>query len=145
MGELNGSLVGGADMKAKFNRQWGMKVGDQSIELGIPSDTQFNAEVMASGASVSYTRSPYTRIEVFGGMAGAGYALTNVLYFVPQILWAPYLSTIISIPKKRVLLFARALFSNQQTILGGASYQTKKLQAGVTLGVGSTSRIPRES
>ena len=71
MGAFNGSLVGGADMKAQFNRRWSMKAGDQNIDLGIPTDTEFSAQVMTSGASVSYTRSPYTRVTVFGGMAGA--------------------------------------------------------------------------
>jgi hypothetical protein len=70
-------------------------------------------------------------------MAGAGYALTNVLYFVPQIpLGAISVDHYLN-ANKRVLLFARASFSNQQTILGGALYQTKKLQAGVTAGIGS--------
>ncbi len=134
LGAYNGSVVGGADVRAQLNRHWNLKAGDQSIEVGIPTETDFSVQVMARGASLSYAPTPATQITVFGGMAGDGYSSTDVLYFAPQIpLGAISIDHYLDL-KKRFLIFARALFSNQQTILGGAVYQTKRLQTGFAAG-----------
>lgn len=137
LGVYNGSLVGGADVRAQLNRKWGLKAGDQNIGVGIPVGTNFSAQVLARGASLSYTPNSATQITVFGGMAGGGYASTEILFFTPQIpLGAISIDHYLD-PGRRFLLFGRALFSNQQTILGGAVYQTKRLQTGLAVGTGS--------
>jgi hypothetical protein len=137
LGVYNGAVVGGAVAKVQLNPHWNLRAGDQTIEVGIPTDTIFSTEVIARGASLVYSPSETTQITVFGGMAGSGYASPSILFFAPQIPLGSvsidhYLDT-----KKRFLLFARALFSNQQTILGGAEFQTKRLKTGFAAGTGS--------
>lgn len=137
LGVYNGSVVGGADVKAQLNRHWSLKAGDQSIEVAIPTEMDFSSGVLARGAALSYAPTPATRITLFGGMAGGGYGSTHVLFFTPQIpLGALSIDHYLD-QKKRFLLFGRALFSNQQTILGGLLYQAKRIQTGFAAGTGS--------
>jgi hypothetical protein len=137
LGVYNGAIVGGAAAEVQLKQRWRLKAGDQNIEVGIPTQTDFSSEVFACGASLSYSPNPATRIRLFGGMAGSGYASPSVLFFTPQIPLGALSVDHYLDPKKRYLLFARALFSNQQTILGGLLYQAKRLQTGFAVGTGS--------
>ena len=137
LGLYNGTVVGGADGKVQFNRQWNLKAGDQSIHVGIPTDTNFSTELIARGASLVYAPSEATQVTVFGGMAGSGYTSPSVFFFDPQIPLGSLSIDHYLDSKKSLLVFARALFSNQQTILGGAVYHTKRLQTGFAVGIGS--------
>jgi hypothetical protein len=137
MGVYNGSIVGGGTAKVQLGQKWNLKAGDQDIEVGIPTDINFRTGTIARGASLSYAHSLATHISIFAGMAGGGYSTTNILFFTPQIpLGALSIDHYLD-SKKRYMLFTRALFSNQQTVLGGALYTTKKLQAGFAVGTGS--------
>jgi hypothetical protein len=137
LGVYNGAIVGGAAAEVQLRQRWSLKAGDQNIEVAIPTETDFSSGVFACGAALSYTPNPATRITLFGGMAGGGYASTSVLFFTPQIpLGALSIDHYLD-QKKRFLLFGRALFSNQQTILGGVLYQAKRLQTGFAAGTGS--------
>ncbi len=137
LGVFNGSVVGGADVSVQLNRQWSVKAGDQIIDLDVPTDVYLKSSVMTRGASLEYSPSQATRIQVFGGMAGGGGIYTLTSLFTPEIpLGAISIDHYLG-PKKRFLLFGRALFSNQQTILGGMLYQTKRLQTGFAVGTGS--------
>lgn len=137
LGSENGSVVGGADIEAHLNRQWSLKAGDQSLGVGIPTETNFSAKVLARGLSMSYAPSPATQITIFGGMGGGGYVSTEILFFTPQIALGAISIDHYLDSKKHFLLFGRALFSNRQAILGGALYQTKRLQTGFAAGIGS--------
>lgn len=137
LGIYNGSIVGGADVTVQLDRHWSLKAGDQNLGFGIPTETDFSSGVLARGAALSYAPNEATRITLFGGMGGGGYASTAVLFFAPQIPLGVLSIDHYLDPQKHVLLFTRALFSNQQTILGGALYQTKRLQTGFSAGTGS--------
>jgi hypothetical protein len=133
----NGTVVGGGSVEGHFNLHWSIKAGDQSIGVGIPTGTDLSLGVLARGAALSYAPDPATLITAFGGMAGSGYSSTSAIFFTPQIPLG-YLSVDHYIdPKRKLLLFGRALFSNQQTILGGALYQSTKLKMGFAAGTGS--------
>ena len=137
LGVFNGVAVGGAAAKMQLNQRWSLKAGDQNIEVGIPTDMAFSTEVNARGASLVYAPNEATRIAVFGGMAGNGFVSPSILFFDPQIPLGSLSIDHYLDPKKRFLLFARALFSNQQTLLGGAVYRTERLQTGFATGTGS--------
>jgi hypothetical protein len=137
LGMYNGSVVGGGVIKGQLSRRWSLKAGDQNIELGIPTETSFSAQILARGGALNYSPNPATQITFFAGMAGGGYSSTNILYFDPQIPLG-----VVSIDhyldhKKRFLLFTHAMFSNQQTVLGGFLYQSTRLHAGFAAGTGS--------
>ncbi len=137
LGMYNGRVVGGAGAKAQLSPKWSLTAGDQTINVDIPGNTSFSSSALARGASLTYTPTPATRITLFGGMAGNGYASSNIMFFDPQIpLGALSIDHFLD-PQKRLLLFTRALFSNQQTILAGLLYQTKRLQTGFDAGTGS--------
>jgi hypothetical protein len=137
LGVYNGAIVGGAAVEVQLKQRWSLKAGDQNIEVAIPTEIDFSSGIFARGVSLRYSPNPATRITLFGGMAGGGYASTSILFFTPQIpLGALSIDHYLD-PKKRFLLFGRALFSNQQTILGGLLYQTKRLQSGFSAGTGS--------
>jgi hypothetical protein len=137
LGVFNGSIVGGADVKAQLNPKWSAKLGDQSIGVEIPTQTDFSAEVLARGLSVSYAPDAATQITFFGGMGGTGYLSTEVLFFDPQIALGAVSIDHYFDSKRRFMLFGRALFSNRQTALGGLLYKTKRLQTGFAAGIGS--------
>jgi hypothetical protein len=137
LGVYNDAIVGGAAVEVQLNQRWSLKAGDQNIEVEIPTETDFSSGVFARGASLRYSPDPATRITLFGGMAGGGYASSAILFFTPQIpLGALSIDHYLD-QKKKFLLFGRALFSNQQTILGGLLYRTKRLQSGFVAGTGS--------
>jgi hypothetical protein len=137
LGVYNGSVVGGAAVDARLNQHWSLKAGDQSVKVGIPTEMDFSSGLLARGASFEYAPTPATRIGFFGGLAGGGYASTNVLFFTSQIALGAVSIDHYLDQKRRFLLFGRALFSSQQTILGGALYQTEQLQTGFAAGTGS--------
>jgi hypothetical protein len=74
---------------------------------------------------------------VFGGMAGYEFVSPSILFFDPQIPLGSFSIDHYLGSTKRFLLFTRALFSNQQTLLGGAVYRTERLQTGFAAGIGS--------
>jgi hypothetical protein len=133
----NGAVVGGGAASVQLNRQWGLEAGDQNIGVGIPGETNLSVQVQARGAALSYAPNPATLITLFGGMAGEGYNSGEVLFLTPQIPIGVLSIDHYFDPKRRFLLFGRALFSNQQTILGGMLYQTERLQTGFAAGTGS--------
>lgn len=133
----NGTIVGGAVARAQLNAHWSLKAGDQDLGVGIPGNVDFSSQVIARGLSVSYAPGAATQVTVFGGMAGGGYESSEVLFFTPQIALGGVSIDHYLDPQRRVLLFARALFSNRQTILGGMLFQTRKLQTGFAAGIGS--------
>jgi len=137
LGVYNGSAVGGAAVKTHIGTHSSVEIGDQAIEVGIPTQTEFNAQVLARGASLSYAPTQALQVKAFAGMAGAGYASTNVFYFEPQIPLGALSIDYALDAKKRMVLFTRALFSNQQTLLGGFLYRSKQLQTGFAVGTGS--------
>jgi len=137
LGVYNGSIVGGANASANINQHWSVTAGDQRLELAIPTNRYMDTYVMARGASVSYTPTAATTVTLFGGMAGGGGAFPLTSFFTPKIPLGGISIDHYLDSKKRILLFSRALFSNQQTILGGIAYQTKRLRTGIAAGTGS--------
>jgi|GEM_PF-2995447 hypothetical protein len=136
-GNYNGNVELGAALKAQLGQRFVLKAGDQTIDMGLPTQLNLSARIMARGASVKYTPSPRTNISIFGGMAGEGYASTNVLFFNPQIPLGALTIEHFLDPERRFKLFTQALFSNQQTALAGVMFQSKRLQAGIAGGIGS--------
>jgi hypothetical protein len=137
LGLSQGSIVGGGAARIQLARRWKLKLGDQNIEVEIPSETNLSYQMMARGGTLSYAPDKNTQISFFAGMAGGGYTSPHLLYFVPQIPLGALSVDHFLDQQKRILLFARALFSNQQTILGGLLYQNKELQTGFSAGTGS--------
>lgn len=137
LGAYNGSIVGGAALTGQLGNRYTLRAGDQTIGVGLPTNTEYSAEVLARGLDVTYSPNSRLHLGAFGGMGGGGYSGTTLQYFRPQIpLGALSLDYYLD-PKRRVLVFGRALFSNRQTALGGLWFQSAHLQAGFAAGTGS--------
>ena len=137
LGIYNSSVVGGAVARKQLNPTWGVAAGDQTFQIGIPTQMQFSSQVLARGLSATYNPSPKLAVTTFAGVAGNGYFSSNLFYSAPDIpLGAVSVDYYLDNPR-RIMLFTRALASNRQTLLGGLLYQAKELQTGFSVGVAS--------
>ncbi len=137
IGYYNSSAVGGVVARKQVNPNWSAAVGDQTLQVGLPTQIEFSSQVLALGLSTTYSPDPAIQMSAFAGVAGNGYFSTNLFYAPPDIPLGALAVDYSPDARRRVKLFTRALVSNRQTLLTGLLYQTSNLETGLSLGIAS--------